>query len=165
MERIIDRLDKYIKVMGLNDNILTIKANLSVGLIGKARKNGDLGKNSIEKILNVSPDLNRVWLLTGSGEMLIAPADVISERRFDYDPQGTSRRPAQPKNVNIIEPGDITAAYKALLDEKDRTIAAKDCTIASLTNQIADKDEIIRLLRLERTTAQSSADVSDAAAG
>lgn len=43
--------------------------------------------------------------------------------------------------------------------------AEKDRTISILQSQIADKDEIIRLLRLERTTAQSSANVSDAAAG
>ena len=46
----------------------------------------------------------------------------------------------------------------ALCAEKDRTISA-------LQSQIADKNEIIRLLRLEQPTAQSSADVSDAAAG
>ena len=46
----------------------------------------------------------------------------------------------------------------ALCAEKDRTIAA-------LTDQIAAKDEIIQLLKRERTSAQSLKNVSDAAAG
>ena len=50
------------------------------------------------------------------------------------------------------------AAPCALCAEKDRTIAA-------LTDQIAAKDEIIQLLKRERTSAQALKNVSDAAAG
>lgn len=69
-ERIIDRLDKYMKAKNINDNQITVNCQLSVGLIGKARKGeSDIGKKAIEKILNYYQDLSRVWLLTGEGEM------------------------------------------------------------------------------------------------
>ena len=70
-DRIIDRFDQYMKEKGLNDNQVTVNANLSVGLLGNARRgNYDLGKKAVEKILSFYQDLSRTWLLTGEGEML-----------------------------------------------------------------------------------------------
>ena len=70
-ERAIDRFTKYMEIKGLNDNKVTIDANLSVGTLGKSRKeNRNLSAKSIEKILNYYQDLNKVWLLTGEGSML-----------------------------------------------------------------------------------------------
>lgn len=68
--RRIDRFDKYMNSKGLNDNKVTLQLGLTVGLIGKSRKEGrDLSDKVVEKILNFYTDLNRVWLLTGEGEM------------------------------------------------------------------------------------------------
>lgn len=79
-ERIIDRFDKYMSHKGLNDNQITVNCGLSVGLLGKARKqNGDIGKQSVEKILKKYQDLNKVWLMTGYGEMLNTPQEVQVE--------------------------------------------------------------------------------------
>lgn len=53
MNRIIDRLDEYMLINGLNDNQVTVNCGLSVGLIGQARKGkSDIGKKSVEKILS-----------------------------------------------------------------------------------------------------------------
>lgn len=69
--RKIDRFDKYMNLRGLNDNKVTVQLGLTIGIIGKSRKEGrDLSDNSIEQILNFYTDINRVWLLTGEGEML-----------------------------------------------------------------------------------------------
>lgn len=69
--RRIDRFDKYMKYSGLNDNKVTIQLGLTVGVIGKSRKEGrDLSDKVIEEILNYYTDINRIWLLTGEGNML-----------------------------------------------------------------------------------------------
>lgn len=69
--RRIDRFDKYMACTNLNDNKVTQQLGLSVGTIGKSRKEGrDLSDRVVEQILNFYTNLNRVWLLTGEGEML-----------------------------------------------------------------------------------------------
>jgi len=71
--RRIDRFDKYMACTNLNDNKVTQQLGLSVGTIGKSRKEGrDLSDRVVEQILNFYTNLNRVWLLTGEGEMLSA---------------------------------------------------------------------------------------------
>ncbi len=71
MERRIERFDKYMKSKGLNDNKVTNQLGLSVGTLGKSRKESrDLSDKNIELILNFYTDINRVWLLTGEGEMI-----------------------------------------------------------------------------------------------
>lgn len=83
MERIIDRLDKYMEFKGLNPNIVTNECGLSVGLINQARKGkSDIGKKSADKILRKYQDINRIWFLTGEGEMIsnsAALADASDE--------------------------------------------------------------------------------------
>ncbi len=76
-------MDLYMAAKGLNDNQVTVSAGLSVGLLGNARKGGfDLGKKSVEKILSVYQDLDRVWLITGSGKMFKSTVDVASTETF-----------------------------------------------------------------------------------
>ena len=66
-----DRLDKYMEYSGLNDNKLTVLAQLSVGALGKQRKGGrGLSVENIARILHTCPDLNAEWLMTGNGDML-----------------------------------------------------------------------------------------------
>lgn len=71
MRERMQRFDIYMQAKYLNDNQVTSQCNLSQGLLGQARAGkSDLGNKTIEKILNVYQDLNRVWLLTGEGDML-----------------------------------------------------------------------------------------------
>jgi hypothetical protein len=65
-----ERLDKFMKFKGLNDNKLTIETGISNGIIGKGRKRGSLSQDNISKILHTYPELNANWLFTGNGEML-----------------------------------------------------------------------------------------------
>lgn len=81
--RIIDRLDKYMAAAGINDNQMTVKAGLSVGLLNNARRGDyDLGKKSVEKILSSFQDIDRVWLITGEGEMLKSAQEASPARTF-----------------------------------------------------------------------------------
>ncbi len=70
-ERRIDRLDKYIKFRGINDNRVTHESGLAVGTLAKSRKPGkDITVKTSQAILETYPELNRSWLLTGDGEMI-----------------------------------------------------------------------------------------------
>jgi len=80
MERKIDRFDKYVNFRGLNSNRVTREAQLSIGTLGKSRKEGkDLSNKSIEKILKCYLELNRKWLLYGEGDMLTDGGSVLLE--------------------------------------------------------------------------------------
>lgn len=82
-EKIIDRFSKYMKTKGLNDNKVTVEVDLSVGTLGKSRKeNRDLSAKNVEKILNYYQDLNKVWLLTGEGSMLKETPNDANDASF-----------------------------------------------------------------------------------
>lgn len=81
------RFAKYMALKGLNDNRVTKECGLSQGLLGQARTGkSDLGGAAIEKILNTYQDLNRFWLLTGEGEMLVG-AKASAETKEDTRPR------------------------------------------------------------------------------
>jgi len=67
---------------GLNDNKITVEANISNGLIGKARKRGSLSQDNISKLLYTYSDLNANWLFTGEGKMIKETLDnnIVTER-------------------------------------------------------------------------------------
>ena len=77
----------------LNDNKVTVQANLSHGLIGKARiSRKGLHSDTIENILHAYPDLNPVWFVLGLDEMIIAEntssekkESVVNEASPPYD--------------------------------------------------------------------------------
>ena len=144
MERIIDRLDKFLKYKGITDNALTVKAGLSIGLIGKARKNGDLGKNSIEKILNVMSELNRVWLLTGTGEMLKNGEHGVAEAIPEY-------RTERSAKATDYQCNDLISAYKLLLKEKDLRMSHMETIIEEKDRTIKTLERIIEILKREET--------------
>ena len=115
MEKFIDRLEMFMNAQGINDNQLTISARLSVGLIGKCKKDRKgMTSDSIEKILLAYPDLSADWLLTGRGEMLLkcnegsSPAQGIA---FSSNGSGANAVTA------------IINQFLSIIEEKDRQIA------------------------------------------
>ena len=113
MERKIERFDKYMKYKGLNDNKVTNSLGLSIGTLGKSRKeNRDLSDRSVENILKFYTDLNRTWLLTGEGEML-----VDENTNFQTLPK-TSYTTGRPYyNVDFIGGFDLVLNEQTIMPE------------------------------------------------
>lgn len=98
-EKFIDRLSYFMSEIGINDNQMTVKANLSVGLIGRCRKERKgMASDSIEKILYAYPELSAEWLLRGEGEML----------RTNQGAQTNTMAQVSPVNVENVQAVFIT---------------------------------------------------------
>lgn len=121
--RKIERFDKYMNINKLNDNQVTVNCGLSVGLLGKARRgDSDLGDKAIEKILSFYQDINRVWLLTGEGEMLreshsTSPVGNAATSADKSEMQQTQGSPA-PTTENITNLIAITREAMAVIREQ-----------------------------------------------
>ena len=102
-ENFIERLQYYMQVKGINDNQMTLAADLSVGLLGKLKKNGKgMNSTNIEKILLNYSDLSPEWLLTGRGEMLKVNCTPKSQTTHFKDTEKTSND--QEKDKPIAHP-------------------------------------------------------------
>lgn len=97
MERKIDRFLKYLDYKGISENKATVDCGLSKGLIGQAKSGkSDLGNKAVEKVLIFYQDLNKVWLLTGEGEML------TPDQSRDSKPELVAELKPQLSNVEIL---------------------------------------------------------------
>lgn len=75
--RKIDRFLQYLDIKGITENKATVECGLSQGLLHQAKRGkSDLGEKSIEKILITYQDIDKIWLMTGEGEMLKSGSDV-----------------------------------------------------------------------------------------
>jgi phage repressor protein C with HTH and peptisase S24 domain len=100
-QRIIDRLGLYMSHKGIKDRQLEQACGISNGMLNNSRKEGrDLGSKSIEKILRQYVDLNRVWLMTGVGEMLATKSkevvEVVEQGTPVYDIDATCGNLSRP---------------------------------------------------------------------
>lgn len=152
-ERIIDRFDKYMIVKKLNDNKVTCDLGISIGTIGKSRKIGrDLSSKVVELILNFYTDINRVWLLTGEGEMLNRIFFVDnSQRDGNIKIIGENNKHIYAGNnrntgaINIKEEHK-DEAYKAIIAEKEKIINNLQEQLRAKDEQLQSKDKIINSL-------------------
>ena len=151
--RVIDRFDLYMKEKGLNDNRVTVQLGLSVGSIGKSRKEGrDLSKKAVAKILAYYNDLDETWLLTGNGEMLCEPRVNEEELKPAEEPQKLST----PSTIEKLVDGicSTEAIIEKLVDEisMSHTLVAKqqeqmDRVLTMLESERADKGELEKILK------------------
>lgn len=73
------RINEFVRFKGLSVAEFERICGLSNGYVRKVKDS--LGKRGLSDILRNFPDLNRVWLLTGEGEMLNPSPSSISQRQ------------------------------------------------------------------------------------
>lgn len=110
-ESVKHRLLKYIEFKGLTKASFQKAAGLSNGYLDKLRQSPSPDK--IEQISNAYPDLNRVWLLTGEGDMLIQDSEKAEEPSVDSSPQ------CQVPLIPIAAQGGSLGEFASRLHEYD----------------------------------------------
>ena len=92
-----DRLIIFLEYLGIGQNKFAQNVGLSAGYVNNLGEN--ISSRSLNKILNVYPQLNEKWLLTGKGEMI----KTINKQKAKGNNSINS-------NINNIE-GNVTISH------------------------------------------------------
>lgn len=112
------RIKQYIDFKGISIAAFERSIGMSNASFGKSLKNGgSIGCDKIEKILNVYPDLNLEWLITGKGEML----NDISTSNSKAPPTNTECKLCQDKDRLIEALYTTISAQQKLIDNLENT--------------------------------------------
>src|SRR5687768_16430407 len=87
-----ERLKTFCDYLKIDVRAFEIKAGLSNGFVNNAGSN--IRDASMKKIIDAYPMLNRVWLMTGEGNMIKLPrleADVVSLAPDPYDQENREK--------------------------------------------------------------------------
>lgn len=81
-----DRLIQFISKMNISRAEFERRSGLANGYVKKLK--GNLGDNKLNDVLTAFPELNKIWLLTGEGEML-------NNNKQDYTTQNMTNEAAE----------------------------------------------------------------------
>jgi transcriptional regulator with XRE-family HTH domain len=114
------RLIEFLAYLGIGQTKFEEKVGISRGLINNIK--GDISLGTVKKIISTYPELNKDWLLTGEGDMLIKPASqpVVA----------TSNGVLIP-----IEVWEIVKAQQQTINNQQQIIRSQQLTIEYLTKK------------------------------
>ena len=118
----LERLKQYIDYKGIAISTFERSIGMSNASFGKSLKNhGTIGANKLETILNVYPDLNPIWLLTGQGQMLkenIGHIQTGHTNTIDNSPININANTAEIERLNerIKHLEDLLSAKEEIIN-------------------------------------------------
>lgn len=77
------RLEEFIRFKGLATSRFESMCHLSNGYVRNLKN--QVGDEKLNNILSAFPELSKVWLLTGEGEMLTTDAPVVEQRKQESE--------------------------------------------------------------------------------
>ncbi len=139
--RIIDRVYQYLEFHAISAYAFERSCDLSNGYLGKQfRGKGTMGSAVLLKIQDQYPDLNMHWLLTGKGRMIRHSMAGLALS------QSTTPLLIEDAALPYGFDDDADAAMVQLLRQR----------IALLEKSLADKNELIHLLKKKRPLKRSA---------
>ena len=85
MSNTLKRIKEFIDYKGLTIRSFEISVGFSNGAFASQLKNDKtIGVDKLENILNIFPEVNANWLLTGNGKMLLGKQTQLKEPDTDY---------------------------------------------------------------------------------
>ena len=111
---IMERLKMFIDSQGITIKAFERSIGMSNASFGKSLKNGgNIGSDKVENILQVYPQLNPSWLLTGEGSMILGEEAKSSSNqeglRHGRFVRVTTHYTQEEENVNYINIDNITS--------------------------------------------------------
>lgn len=117
-----ERIKEYIKFKDISVREFESKTGLSNGYVRNLKECPS--GTRLENILEAYPDLNRVWLMTGEGDMLIGEKGTIRTAGRDYVERGKiEHKGGEEQAVIIAELRAQVEQLKSQLNDKERIIA------------------------------------------
>ncbi|MDE6065229.1 MAG: hypothetical protein K2G27_00210 [Duncaniella sp.] len=150
-----DRISAFIKRRGIKRAVFERNSGLSNGYTNNIKEN--IGSKKLEGILLAYPEINRVWLITGEGDMLIQESEPQANAEFLGRAVEANREATVP--VRFYEPSP-TATFQEfcagvneapesinILPEPFDNIDESSCVFRvsgdSMSPQIQDKAKIL----------------------
>jgi phage repressor protein C with HTH and peptisase S24 domain len=110
MSKIVERIALILENKGLSVRAFEINIGASNGMIGRAiAKNTDISAQWLSKIIEIYPDVNANWLLTGKGEIFATKTpQKVSDENPNRNPIQNPNFPNLQKRLGFDEPKIIT---------------------------------------------------------
>lgn len=122
-----ERILQYIDFKGISKTIFFQETDIKRGLLDADKINATVSDVVLAKILATYPDLNLEWLITGKGEML---------------------------KDDSLKSGKNDVKLWSVIESQQRTIEQNANTIASLTQQLAQRGDAAGVSGVAPATAR-----------
>ncbi len=149
METQKDRLKRFIDYLGISVRAFERSIDVTPTIVHQAKSS--LSDNIVNRTCSAYPMLNRIWLLTGDGNMLTTQGVSVTEYHM---PGATNTNIDSP---NAIAGGDIELSMKVA--DLQAKLADKEAESAELKAEIASLREENMQLKIDNARMQGRLDV------